>query len=453
MKKHKTPEEIATERFEMISPLIDESPDRGYRITLMGELASKHDISERSLRRYLSAYRESGFEGLKPKSPARPSGTELKIPDEIVGMAIELRRESPARSIRDIIRILELEERIEPGSIARSSLQRRMQAAGFGSKQVRMYTKRGTASRRFAKEHRCELWQGDIKYGPCLPIGKDKQMKQIYLIAWIDDATRHIMSAGFYDNQSVAIVEDSLRTAIMKYGKPDKIYVDNGKQYRSHWLKKACAKLEITLLSARPYHPEGKGKIEAFNRRADSFLSEAALSTAHDLAGYNELLEAWIEEYYHKSEHSSLMGLTPKVAFMTDNRPLKFISTEILKEAFLHTEEREVDRAGCISFKGNLYEVGMALIGRKVEIFYDSTWTDEVEIHHEDFEPFLAKRLEIGANCGVRKDLPQNMIGIGAGLSSGSRLLEGLAKEHQEKRENNSVATSFRNLKMEEENV
>jgi putative transposase len=118
------------------------------------------------------------------------------------------------------------------------------------------------------------LFQGDIKYGPYLPIGKGGTKKQVYLAAFIDDATRYIVSAKFYENQKVDIIEDCLRNAVMHCGKPDAIYCDNGKQYRSEWLKNACAKLEIRLLFAKPYHPEGKGKIEAFNRRIDSFLSE-----------------------------------------------------------------------------------------------------------------------------------------------------------------------------------
>lgn len=102
--------------------------------------------------------------------------------------------------------------------------------------------------------------------GPYLPVGKDGQKKQTYLAAWIDDATRFVVGARFC-NQKVDIIEDTLREAILTYGKPEAIYVDNGKQYRSNWLQTACAKLGIKLLHAKPYHPEGKGKIEAFNRR------------------------------------------------------------------------------------------------------------------------------------------------------------------------------------------
>lgn len=64
-------------------------------------------------------------------------------------------------------------------------------------------------------------------------------------------------------------------------------------------------------------------------------------------------------------------------------------------------------RAGCINFNGAQYEVGMKLIGRKVEVLYDATWTDEIELHHKDFKPFKAHKLVIGENCqGSKCALP-----------------------------------------------
>jgi putative transposase len=61
------------------------------------------------------------------------------------------------------------------------------------------------------------LLQGDIKYGPYLPIGKNGAKKQVSLSAFIDDATRYIVAAKFYENQQVAIIADARRTAVMQY--------------------------------------------------------------------------------------------------------------------------------------------------------------------------------------------------------------------------------------------
>jgi len=444
MNKTQTPEDLASKRLMMITPLLEEGLDPSRIIELKKRISEDHHLSYRSVSRYYEAYLKEGFAGLKPKRSYKRKNTNL--PDnfpEIVEQAIILRRECPTRSVADLIRIMELEGIAKQGTIHRSTLQRHLQSAGFGAKQVKLYSKKGLTSRRFAKSHRMMLLQGDIKYGPYLSIGKDGAMKQVYLSAFIDDATRFIASAKFYDNQRVEILEDSLREAIMRYGKPDKIYVDNGKQYRSEWLKKACNRLGIVLLHSRPFHAEGKGKIEAFNRRMDAFFSEVALNKPKTLEQLNEALDLWIQEYYHKNAHSALDGLTPEIAFKSDKRALKFVDANELAEAFLHTESRLVDKTGCISFNGKKYDVGMKLIGRQVDVHYDPTWKDEVKIHHKDFEPFKAKVQVIGENCGYKSELPEELTPL---EPKESRLLKGLNQKNISHRTKQETAIHFRNL-------
>jgi len=263
MTKRIDPEETAAKRMQMITPLLDPALEHQQIVELKKEICKNEGISYRTVGRYLDAYLAEGFSGLKPKVSYHQK--ESRLPEnfpELLEEAIILRRESPTRSIKDIIRILELEDRVEPGVLCRSTLQRHMQKKGYGTKQMKLYTKKGAALRRFQKQHRGELYQGDIKYGPYLPIGKDGERKQVYLSVFIDDATRYIVAARFYANQKVDIIEDTLRMAIMRYGKPDAVYVDNGKQYRSEWLTKACNRLGIRLLYAKPYHPEGKGYVK-----------------------------------------------------------------------------------------------------------------------------------------------------------------------------------------------
>lgn len=441
----KSIEEIAAKRFEIISCLLDATLDPALLINKKKEAAWHTGKSYRTIGRWLKAYQSEGFEGLKPKKPVLKTAATLpKGYTDIVEAAITLRRECPSRSVRDIIQILELEGVVSKNKLSRSTLQRHLQKAGFGMRQIRMYSKTSPAARRFAKAHRGMLYQGDIKYGPYLPIGKDGSKKQVYLAAWIDDATRLIVSAKFYENQKVNIIEDTLRDAILTHGQPDAVYVDNGKQYRSSWLTKACAKLGIKLLHARPYHPEGKGKIERFNRRLDSFLAEVSLQKPQSLDELNHYLDLWIQEKYHKDPHAGLDGVSPETAYLTDKRPLRFPDIEACREAFLHTEEREVDKTGCISFNGSRYEVSMKLIGRKVEVLYDPTWQDDVEIHHADFPVFKAKRLQIGENCRQIELFPETLEKV---TVKSSRMLEGLASKSLPPKA--AVATSFSSMAKE----
>ncbi len=445
MNNKRKAEDVAADRMMLIAPLLDQGLDQAKKRALIKEIAEKSNISIRSIGRYLDAYKASGFAALAPKEKSRDN-FRCTLPNnwtDIVNEAILLRRELPSRSVPQIIKILEMEQFAQPGEIKRSTLQRYIQEQGYGTKQMKLYTNKGAASRRFQKKHRCELYQGDIKYGPYLPIGKNGEPKQVYLSAFMDDATRFVVHAKFYDTQKVDIIEDSLRNAIMRFGKPDAVYVDNGKQYTSEWLKKACGRLGIRLIHARAYHPEGKGKIENFNKQLDSFLSEAALSKPKTLDELNKLLEVWIEEYYHKKQHTTLGDISPEIAFKLDSRPLMFVDAVKCTEAFLHTEVRQVDKTGCINFNGSCYEVGMDLIGRKIEVYYDPLWTDEIEIHHKDKDPYRVKCLHIGENCGVRAKLPEQLSLLEPGTS---RLLEGLNKANITHRTRKSIAVSYRSL-------
>jgi transposase InsO family protein len=433
--------DAATERFDLIVPLLSDGLDKGRRYDLTHEIANQNGISERTLRRYVSAWKDGGFEALKPKQGwERPDNRLGANFDSIVQAAIGLRRESPSRSVADIIKILELEEAIAPGSVARSTLQRHLQKRGYALSQMRMYTTKGTAARRFKKEHRGELYGSDIKYGPYVKTENGRK-KQIFLVTWLDNATRFAVCSRFYINQESDAIEDSLYRAIQSFGVPDKIVSDNGGVYRSKWIKEACAKLGVRLLKTRPYHPEGNGATEAYNKAATKFISEALLNKPSSLAEYNELLCLWLDEYYHKKPHGGNDGVSPAAAFGADKRPLKFVSANLLRDAFLHTETRKVDKTGCISFNGDKYEVGLAYVGRKIEIRCSPTWTEEVEAISENSKPFMAKKLVIGRNCGATHKLPEHMKTT---PPETSRLLDGLKKQQGKCRPAPEIVTTFK---------
>lgn len=187
--------------------------------------------------------------------------------EEILMEAVQLRREVPKRSIEQIIQILEMEERVAPGVLKRPTLQRHMYQAGFGAAHMNVYQEaRKSSSRRFCKPHRMMLIQGDIKYGPRLPIGKNGAMVQTYLSSAIDDHSRMILFSRFYDNQEESIVEDTFRKAILKFGHFDQCYFDNGSQYTAKQIKRSLAKLSIKVSHA----PVRSGKSKRKNRKIPS---------------------------------------------------------------------------------------------------------------------------------------------------------------------------------------
>ena len=125
MKDQKKAEEIAVQRFQLIAPLLEEGLDAGKSKELKYQIRKTSGLSERTIRRYLEQYRNEGFGGLKPKGLSGKMKQEA-IPPHLLEQAILLRKEAPARSIAQIIQILEWEGLAKPGQLKRSTLQEKI---------------------------------------------------------------------------------------------------------------------------------------------------------------------------------------------------------------------------------------------------------------------------------------------------------------------------------------
>lgn len=259
-------DETALSRFRMIAPLTDETIDQAKRVQLRKDIAAANDLSYKTVKRYDDAYRTGGFEGLKPR--VHDPRNRGKLPDnfdELLQEAVQLRREVPARSVEKIIMILEMEGRVGPGTLKRSTLQRHLYAAGFGSTHLQAYREaRESSSKRFCKPHRMMLVQGDIKYGPKLPIGKNGAYRQVYLSSVIDDHSRFVLSSKFFDNQEELVVEETIRDSILKHGAFDACYFDRGSQYVAKQLRLSLAKLSIRIRHA----PRKSGKSKGYDKKS-----------------------------------------------------------------------------------------------------------------------------------------------------------------------------------------
>ncbi|MBQ2657712.1 MAG: DDE-type integrase/transposase/recombinase [Erysipelotrichaceae bacterium] len=446
--------EEALERYRMILPLIDTEIDNAKRCMLREQIAEREGISIRTIYRYERKYKESRFEGLVPKT--REKRRSQKLPEnweEIVKEAVQLKREVPKRSIRQIIFILESEGYAAPGVIKSSTLQRYLQEAGMSKKALKRYTEDGKpSSKRFCKDHRLELYQGDIKYGPII---RDKDGKQIktYLSSVIDDHSRLILQSEWYDNQQSDIVEDTVHKAVLKYGVFDRFYVDNGKQYVSKYLEKSCARLGIRVLHTPPYSGKSKGKVERFHQTVDRFSAELEVEHVHSIKEMNEKWKIFLEEDYQKKAHEGIAeyyrsrgvevgknGITPLQEWNRDTRSLKYLDSGTVAEAFTRIETREIDKTGCFEFKGVKYEASAAYSGLKVEIVYDPLNTQTIDVRHGNLEVIHAHPLQIGPYASKEPALP---IGMTNTEVEGSRFLDALEKKYKESHKMMADALSF----------
>ncbi len=410
-------------RYRIIAPLLEEGLAECEKRHIRRLIRSREGLSGRTLRRYVAAFKQGGFDALLPRE-RKDKGSCKAISAEALEMAAELRRELPGRSAERIQQLLAS----EGYSVARSTMERHLRQQGLSGREIKAEQKQ-VASRRFNRVGRNTLWQSDLKYGPYLPDPNHPGHKmRTYLVAMIDDATRLVVHGEFYDSQKLPVLEDTLRKAVIKCGAPDNLYVDNGKIFVSQWLRLACAKLRIRHLNTKAYSPEAKGKIERWNRTVDEFIQEARLEKPQTLEQLNGLFRAWLSEGYNHRVHSALSGKTPAQAFTQDTKPLRFPSPEALREAFLWEKTPKVDKSGCISLNGLHYDVGVEYIRKKVMVRYDPFDLSQIEIWYGGEKKKLVSPVNIGEyNHNVKKPV------VELEKASQSRLLRLFASESKKR--------------------
>jgi len=387
-------EEIAAFRWQLIAPVVAEEVTRLERRRILKQQArQRHEIphsdkarvSVRSLERWIAAYREDGFDGLKPKVRDDVQKGRVITP-EILEQAIAARLTVPDRSVRQIIEALEKDGTVPVGLLRRTTLSQHLVRAGYSSKAVQTPKPRSTF-RRFEAPHRNDCWQGDVCHLLALPDpSKPGKKRKVYLIAFIDDHSRRAYGHMYFE-EKLPRLEDCLKRTILRYGLPRRIYVDNGSIYSTHHLARICGRLSIRLTHSYPYRPQGRGKIERFFQTVQkSFLPEAKhlmeLGQLDTLEELNELFWAWLEVTYHTRVHGTTKQ-TPLARFEGDTEPLRHIDPTELREVFLWEDERTVDQTGCFSLHRNHYEVDSALVRRKITLRYDPFDLSQIQVWHD----------------------------------------------------------------------
>jgi transposase InsO family protein len=398
--------EIALFRYTLILPFLRGEYPPGGKQRLREQIASRHyhiphasrsTVSPSTLARWERLYLQDGFDGLKPK-PRSDRGQPRAISEETLDRAETLKREQPHRSARSIIKILTLdqtnsipEERIAPRTLRRHLARRDATTAQLLNEQ------RPKPYRRFERRHFGDLWQGDAMHGPYLPDPADPdEERQVFLFAFIDDHSRLVPHAQFYWNEQLPRMEDCLKRAILRHGRPLAIYVDLAKVYTSKHLDTICATLGIQRILGTPYYPEGRGKIERFFQFVQSdFLSELANASVTTLRQLNESLLAWLEVVYHRKLHTET-GQAPLERFRQDPAPATHpADPEQLRQAFLHRAQRKVTKTATVSFKSNRYTVPAYLRGKRIELRYDPFDLTRLEVWYNDAFLDLAEPEEI----------------------------------------------------------
>lgn len=327
--------------------------------------STRTQISARTIERWYYAWKKHGIGGLTPKLRSDKGGSGLS--DQVKQRIVELKKENMCRSVNTILELI-FDEGL--GKPPRSSVHRLLKQEDLSHRVVSDGP--SIERRQFEAMKASDIWYSDVMHGPHI-LHEGKSVK-VYLVSFMDDASRLLTHSEFcFDEQAVS-VERVLKEAVMRRGLPKRLIVDNGSAYRSKSLIEICGRLDIRLIFCRPYEPQGKGKLERWHRTVrDQFLTEIKSHHINCLLDLNERLHAWIEETYHQRKHSSLDNKTPMQRFREDiphTRRLGELAKNI-DEIFYHRIERTVSSTAAIKYEGKAYEVEYQYAKKKIFLVFD----------------------------------------------------------------------------------
>lgn len=165
-------------KYALIAPLLEEGVPAFEMARRRSLLREQQGISERTLRRWVAAYRKGGFEALV-KAPRKDKGLCKALSPEVLALAEACRKELPRRSaglIHDWLKH-------QGHTVARSTLERHLRQRGLSGRALMAQGATPGAGRRFVRIGRNTLWQADMKYGPFIPSPGGGKKQRTHLMA------------------------------------------------------------------------------------------------------------------------------------------------------------------------------------------------------------------------------------------------------------------------------
>ena len=265
--------------------------------------------------------------------------------------------------------------------------------------------RRKKAIRFFERAAPGALWQSDWT-SFVLP----RTSQRVYLIAFLDDHSRYVVSWGLHTGQRTEHVIEALREGMTRFGKPVEVLTDQGPQYYS-WrgtseFQQFLKAQGIKHLVARSHHPQTLGKCERFwGTVAEEFwgrippveLAEVRVRFAHFVAHYN-----------HFRPHQGIANLVPADKFFGAETSVR----QALEQAYARNElHLAVDEAPRQPFylTGQIGEVPVALVGEKGKLVFHGADGRREEVPYD----------ALGMGPGARKEGGDGDGGGGKGQCGG----------------------------------
>jgi transposase InsO family protein len=364
-------EAVAIFRATVIGPLLHRELSHGQLAAELRALSeqrfrppgapSTRTFSVPTLERWLYRMRSGGLDSLRPQ-PRSDRGFAQELPGELRELLLDIRREHPDASVPLILKTLIDEGRLDAGKVSEPTVRRLYAAHGLRRRAAGAEGQQRTRLR-WQAERPGALWHGDVCHLTGCTVGGKATPVRIHGL--LDDASRYVIALEAHTTEKEVDMLGMTVDALRRHGKPDALYLDNGATYRGDLLKTACARLGITLLHAKPYDPEARGKMERFW----STLRQGCLNylgPVASLADINATLRAFLDKRYHCAPHAGLLGKTPAMIYAARPAGEGAVEDKALRLALTERSRRRVSKDNVVSIDGAFWQLDQGYLAGQI---------------------------------------------------------------------------------------
>ena len=323
----------------------------------ISELSRRFGISRQTGYKWLGRY-AGGDADLADRS-RRPLRQPGRTAGELEAAVLAVREAHPAWGARKIAAYLR-REGVAPPAV--STVHVILQRHGRVVADARVSRSYG----RFERPTANLLWQMDFKGR--VRIGGGRWCHPLTLL---DDHSRYALCLRACGNERGETVQPLLAATFRRYGLPDALYLDNGSPWGGgvpgQWTRLGVwlLKLRIQVIHARPYHPQGRGKIERFHRSLKAEVFDAPPFA--DLGQVQKRFDEWRGIYNRLRPHEALDMAVPASRYRASHRPMPQTLPEIDYDNGEILRKVGTTKA-YISFKNRLWKIPQAFTGERVAL-------------------------------------------------------------------------------------
>lgn len=400
--------EIVYQRFQMLGNLVESEQTTDAAVAAR---AAEVNVSKRTLWNYLKDYRKYGLAGLAPKQRA-DKGQHHNISERMIALVQSIRLTHPDWRVRAVYEMA-CSRAVDLGEIPPSEWQVRTICESIPGPVRSIADGRENEFRNryritYPMQFNGVIYQIDHNLVDVLV--RDQRSRKYratsgevrpWLTLVIESSSRVVVATKFsYDRPDRHRVAGVIRSALLAKpgGKPDEIWVDNGKDLISRHVQELTREMGIHLHNCAPHQPQHRGICERFfgtiNTRLWAALPGYVNSNtvernpkARALLTVQEL-EKKFQEFlaqYHAEPHNEL-GMTP-LAYWNEHcfaQPVDDIRR--LDTLLLEATNRNVIKTG-IKYEARQYwHTELAtIVGQQVLIRADTAYEapDEIEVYHD----------------------------------------------------------------------